>query len=57
MSREKKKFDWEFLVYVLLLVFVVGWTIASMVSYMSLNNWDIRCAFSECRPITVRGEE
>lgn len=48
----KKKLDSGWLPYVLLLLAIIG-SIFAMVSYMSLNNWDIRCIFVECKPVRV----
>ena len=50
-----KKIDLGWLPYVLILLGVVCVVVLSMVSYMSLNNWDIRCLFVECRPVRVVG--
>lgn len=52
-----KKIDWGFYGYVLVGVLIVACVIASMISYMSLNNWDIRCVLVDCKPITVRESE
>ena len=53
----KKKLDFGWLPYVLILLGIIGIIILAMVSYMSLNNWDIRCIFVECKPVKVIGGE
>ena len=54
---KKKKIDWGYWGYILVGLLIIGLIIGSMISYMSLNNWDIRCVLTECKPITVRSEE
>ena len=53
----KKKIDFGGLPYVLILLGIIGIIIFAMVSYMSLNNWDIRCIFVECKPVRIVGGE
>lgn len=57
----KKKLDFGWLPYVLVLliiiVVIVFVIVFEMVSYMSLNNWDMRCIFVECKPVRVIGGE
>lgn len=54
MKNNKKKIDWSFYCCILAIGAAIAYVIGSMVSYMSLNNWDIRCVFTDCKPITVR---
>lgn len=57
MKLRMKKIDWGYWGYMLIGLSIIGFIIGSMISYMSLNNWDIRCVFTECKPVTVRGGE
>lgn len=54
MKNNKKKIDWSYYCYMVAFWAAIAYVIGSMVSYMSLNNWDIRCVFTDCKPITVR---
>jgi hypothetical protein len=55
---KKKKIDWGYWGYILAGLLIIGLIVGNMISYMSLNNWDIRCVLTECKPITVRsGDE
>lgn len=45
----KNKIDWGYVVYVLVAILLIATVIGSMISYMSLNNWDIRCVFTDCK--------
>ena len=54
---KKKKIDWGYWGYNLAGLLIIGLIIGSMISYMSLNNWDIRCVLTKCEPVTVRSEE
>lgn len=58
MKNNKKKIDLSYYCCIVAIWVVIGvviaYVIGSMVSYMSLNNWDIRCVFINCKPITVR---
>lgn len=54
MKNNKKKIDLSYYCYIVAILVVIAYVIGSMVSYMSLNNWDIRCVFIDCKPITVR---
>ena len=51
----KKKIDLRWLPYVLVLLGIIGIVVFAMASYMSLNDWDIRCIFVECKPVRVIG--
>lgn len=53
----KKKLDFGWLPYVLVLLIIIVVIVFEMVSYMSLNNWDMRCIFVECKPVRVIGGE
>lgn len=52
-----KKIDLGWLPYVLILLGIICLAALSMVSYMSLNNWDVRCVFVECKPVKIVGDE
>lgn len=43
------------LVYLGILLGIIVLIVGSMISYMSLNNWDIRCILVECKPVQVIG--
>lgn len=53
----KKNIDWGWYGYVAIVILIIAVIIFSMISYMSLNNWDIRCVFTECHPVTIREGE
>jgi hypothetical protein len=38
---------------ILVLTGIMSICIFYMVIYMSLNNWDIRCIFVECKPVKL----
>ena len=57
MSKDKKKIDWGYYGYILVGVLIIAWIIGSMISYMALNNWDIRCMFTDCKVVTVKDKE
>lgn len=57
MKNDKKKIDWGYYGWILAAVLAIAWVIGSMISYMSLNNWDIRCVLTECKPITITESE
>lgn len=56
-----KKLDYSILLahilMILVLMGILGFIIFIMASYMSLNNWDIRCIFVECKPVKLVGGE
>lgn len=52
-----KKIDLGWLPYVLILLGIICLVVLSMVGYMSLNNWDMRCVFVECKPVKIVGGE
>ena len=54
----KNKIYWLFTTPSFWGVLMLGVLMTNFIIYkMSLNNWDIRCVFTECEPITVRSEE
>ena len=55
----KKKLDFGWSPYAMILLGILGTIIFvfEMASYMSLNNWDIRCIFVDCKPVRVIGGE
>ena len=57
MRKKEHNIDWVMVGYVVLIIAMLVLPIISMVSYMSLNNWDLRCAFVECKPVKVIGDE
>ena len=56
MSK-KRHIDWDGIVYMAILIAIPVIIIISMISYMSLNNWDLRCVFVECKPVRVIEEQ
>lgn len=40
--------------YIAIFVLIIGWLIMQTISYMSLNNWDLRCVFVDCKVVTTR---
>ena len=54
LPRGKKHFEWGLWAYIVMGIIAVLFSIAGFVSYMSINNWDIRCAFTDCTPITIK---
>lgn len=42
--------------YIAIIVLVIGWLIMQTISYMSLNDWDLRCVFVDCKVVTTRGD-
>ena len=40
--------------YIAIIVLVIGWLVMQTISYMSLNNWDLRCVFVDCKVVTTR---
>ena len=45
----KNRIDWYCIGIILVIILVISFIIGSMISYMSLNNWDIRCVFTDCK--------
>ena len=43
--------------YIAIIVLVIGWLVMQTISYMSLNNWDLRCVFVDCKVVTTREEQ
>ena len=39
-----------------LIILVLVWIVGSVISYMSLNDWDLRCVFVDCKVVTTRGD-
>lgn len=54
MSK-KHDIDWAMVGCLAILIAIPVLIILSMISYMSLNNWDLRCVFVECKPVKVIG--
>lgn len=56
-----KKLDYAVLLALifmkLVLMCIMGFIIFRMAVYMSLNKWDIRCIFVECKPVKLLGGE
>lgn len=42
---------------ILALIVIIGFIIFRMAVYMSLNNWDIRCVFVQCKSVKLVGGE
>lgn len=42
---------------ILVLIVIIGFIIFRMAVYMSLNNWDIRCVFVQCKSVKLVGGE
>lgn len=42
--------------YIAIIVLVIGWLVMQTISYMSLNDWDLRCVFVDCKVVTTRGD-
>ena len=57
MMKTKLKLKFKLLSYILVLLGLLGIIIFALVSYMSLNEWDIRCIFVECKPVRIVGGE
>lgn len=53
-KNNKKKIDWGFYGYILAAVLSIAWIIGSMISYMSLNDWDVRCILTDCKPVSIK---
>lgn len=54
MSQKNKKIDWGFYGYILAAVLTIACIVGSMISYISLNDWDIRCVFTQCQPVVIK---
>ena len=56
-KNKKHDIDWYSIGCIAILVAIPIYIIISIICNLSMNNWDIRCIFTECKPVKIIGGE